>query len=154
MPYGDIISRWTLDPVMTCCLTSPSHHLNQCWLEWFSLVRIIMSSVLTFYGHVPVCNELFTLCWRTKYQPKNITKIKIKWTWWCLCWIKKYCNVIILMFSGTFTDSIWEPWGLFMELFPICAQHHTCFQLVPLGEPFGWGVWYLAWGSCQPVMST
>ena len=26
------ISRSTLAPVMTCCLTAPSHYLNQCWL--------------------------------------------------------------------------------------------------------------------------
>ena len=26
------ISRSTLDQVMACCLTAPSHYLNQCWL--------------------------------------------------------------------------------------------------------------------------
>ena len=25
-------SRWTLVQVMACCLTAPSHYLNQCWL--------------------------------------------------------------------------------------------------------------------------
>ena len=25
-------SRWTLAQVMVCCLTAPSHYLNQCWL--------------------------------------------------------------------------------------------------------------------------
>ena len=32
MPYGDT-ARSTLAQVMACCLTAPSHCLNQCWLD-------------------------------------------------------------------------------------------------------------------------
>ena len=31
-PYGDKRSWSTLAQVMACCLTAPSHYLNQCWL--------------------------------------------------------------------------------------------------------------------------
>ena len=33
-PYGgrEFLSGWTLAQVMACCLTAPSHYLNQCWL--------------------------------------------------------------------------------------------------------------------------
>ena len=32
MPYGDIDVGSILAQVMACCLTAPSHYLNQCWL--------------------------------------------------------------------------------------------------------------------------
>ena len=32
MPYGDKRTGSTLAQVMACCLTAPSHYLNQCWL--------------------------------------------------------------------------------------------------------------------------
>ena len=40
-PYGDKRSGSTLAQVMACCLTAPSHYLNQCWLilskvQWHS----------------------------------------------------------------------------------------------------------------------
>ena len=31
MPYGDIDTWSVLAQVMACCLTAPSHYLNQCW---------------------------------------------------------------------------------------------------------------------------
>ena len=49
---SDAIWRWrfwsTLVPVMTCCLTAPSHYLHQCWLIirkvlWHSSEDIIIS---------------------------------------------------------------------------------------------------------------
>ena len=40
-------TEWTLAQVMACCLTAPSHYLNQCWLIiskvlWYSSEGIIM----------------------------------------------------------------------------------------------------------------
>ena len=46
-PYGDKRSGSTLAQVTACCLTAPSHYLNQCWLIiskvlWHSSKNIII----------------------------------------------------------------------------------------------------------------
>ena len=58
-------SRLTLVEVMTCCLTAPSHYLNQCWLiftkvQWCSIsLEISQPSVtkILFYCNFPGANE-------------------------------------------------------------------------------------------------
>ena len=64
-------TRSTLDQVMACCLTAPSHYLNQCWLiiggvPWHSLddVKIPINktrlkiAVLKWHLGLPGANEL------------------------------------------------------------------------------------------------
>ena len=61
----------TLVQVMACCLTAPSHYLNQCWLilsknQWYSsevpqtsITKISLKiTYLEFYPNLPGTNEL------------------------------------------------------------------------------------------------
>ena len=46
LPRDAIWQHWfgstsTMDLVMACCLTAPSHYPNQCWLKWRSLPFIL-----------------------------------------------------------------------------------------------------------------
>ena len=47
------ISYSTVAQVMACCLTAPSHHLNQCWF-----------SINGFLWHLFQCNVYLPLLWR------------------------------------------------------------------------------------------
>ena len=48
-------SESTLTQVMACCLTAPSHYLNQCWLIISEVQR--HSPERTFMGNVPTINR-------------------------------------------------------------------------------------------------
>ena len=89
----DTICHWRsssmLVPVMACCLTAPSHYLNQCWLS-SNLGRAISQEISQppitkiickmtypkFHLNLPGANELITfLCkiaWDISYSNKTI----------------------------------------------------------------------------------
>ena len=82
-------SRSTLAQVMACCLTAPSHYLNQCWLifskvQWHSvegnLTRDSSPSItkislkitcLKFYSNLPGANEVIAINHTLKMKKKS-----------------------------------------------------------------------------------
>ena len=83
----------TLAPVMACCLTAPSHYLNQCWL--------IISKVLWCS-----CEDNFT---RDTYSLRSIfSQLSIMQYGGCvfsaypfpLCWLREYIYFVLLSSSN------------------------------------------------------
>ena len=87
MPYVEINSlrpsdaiwrqrSWTtLVQVMACCLTAPSHHLNQCWHQQ-SLVTINWG---LFQKRYPI-HKLITLEWKSLVENFNkIQSTRLQW---------------------------------------------------------------------------
>ena len=79
-PYGDRDLAQTLAQAIACCLTAPSHYLNQCWLiisevQWHSYLGNftrdastinhwnLKITCLKFHPNFPRANEL--ICYRT-----------------------------------------------------------------------------------------
>ena len=76
----------TLAQVMACCLTAPSHYLNQCWLiiskvQWHSsecnftrdasITKIRLKiTYLKFHWNSPGANEL--MCWSSNIVTNNV----------------------------------------------------------------------------------
>ena len=85
MPYGHNITWPTLAEVMACCLTAPSHYLNQCWLSknkmraisqnipqppitksdskftfqnFLSVFLVVNELLLSLYHHCVVCSNM------------------------------------------------------------------------------------------------
>ena len=99
----------TLAQIMTCCLTAPSHYLNQCWLiisEVFLhspgafLQEIITISGpeslgitdLRLYLHLPGAHELIPVC--SDATPRG----QYGWyCWWCGRW---YANHMVMAVWG------------------------------------------------------
>ena len=74
----------TLAQVMACCLTAPSHYLNQCWLinskvYWHSFEGNFTAGIsavnhcnwLKFHWNLPGHNELSWSNWYTNQSPMN-----------------------------------------------------------------------------------
>ena len=88
-PYGDKRSGSTLAQVMACCLTAPSHYLNQSWfiiskVEWHSskgkLTRdtwainywnYLEIMFLKFYSNFPGANLLISQCHHPSVMMSN-----------------------------------------------------------------------------------
>ena len=102
---GDAIwrhgTRSTLAQVMVCCLTAPSHYLNQCWLSLVGSLVIHLRALLLDDVMIPINKtrlKIAVLKWHlglpgpmSKFQlraPKRVGKRHL-WT----KWLKKKCMI-------------------------------------------------------------
>ena len=120
----------TLAQVMACCLTTPSHYLNQCWLsirkvQWYSyednfrsdispITEISLKIIYTkFHWNLPGANELKSIFSKPK---QNTTKDKLcayflRCTVYSICIKATYCKkraslACVFMYSG---PRMWPP---------------------------------------------
>ena len=53
-----ICRKKPLVPLLVCCLTTPSHHLNQCWLKineiWINLGLLLMGPTVTRFSGIRI----------------------------------------------------------------------------------------------------
>ena len=63
-------TRSTLAQVMACCLTAPSHYLNQCWLI---ISKVLWQAPVGYFKRDTPIHKLITLVWKLLIE--NLKKI-------------------------------------------------------------------------------
>ena len=77
----------TLAQLMVCCLTAPSHYLNQCWLiNWLRGMHLRASSQEVPKNSICNLNEKFTLL--KYFYPRDKWNLDIITNeWYCVAWL-------------------------------------------------------------------
>ena len=106
---SDTIWRWrswsTLIQVMACCLTAPSHYLNQCWLIiskvlWHSSEDIIIRRFEDTNQYSKIENYIFKMTLRS---PRDQW---VKWLVSTYCWVLPCTTSALTRFmQGTFSQA-------------------------------------------------
>ena len=98
-------TRSTLVQVMTCCLTAPSHYLNQCWLI---IIKVMWwSSKDNYTSNVQVINHQIT-CISEYYPSKFIPTIFMG------LWVERFLCTLSAYWGSSHTSSVMDtqpsPW--------------------------------------------